>query len=76
MPEVYLRYSFLIVNSSIPNRTGGPLTLFSRPVGTSEPCRDPFYDTWSVSKGLSGSSMRTVICSLSLFPESSPGIFS
>ena len=73
MHEVYLRHLFLLTNSSIPNRTGGLLTLLSRPVGTSESRCDSFCESWSVSKGLSGASLRTVLLSLSLFSESSPG---
>ena len=76
MPEVYLRYLFLLTNSSIPNRTGGLLTLLSRPVGTSESRCDSFCESWSVSKSLLGASLRTVLFSLSLFSESSPGIVS
>ena len=76
MPEVSLRYLNLLKNSSIPNHTGGLLTLFSRRVRTSESRCDSFCESWSVSKGLSGASLRTVICSLALFSESSPGILS
>ena len=76
MAEVYLRYLLVLMNSSIPNRTGGLLTLLSRPVGTSESRCNSFCESWSVSKGLSGASLNTVICSLSLFSESSPGIYS
>ena len=76
MPEVYLRYLHLLTNSSIPNRTGGLLTLLSRPVGTSESRCDSFFESWSVYKGPSGASLRTVLLSLLLFSESSPGIVS
>ena len=76
MPEVSLRYLFLLMNSSIPNRTGGLLTLLSRPAGTSESRCDSFCESWSVSNGLSGASLHTVMFLLSLFPESSQGIVS
>ena len=76
MPEVYLRYLLVLMNLSIPNRTGGLLTLLSRPVGTSESRCDSFCESWSVSNGLSGASLNTKICSLSLCSESSPGIYS
>ena len=75
MPGVCLRCLHLLLNLSIPNRTGGLLTLLSRPVGTSETRCDSFCESWSMSKSLSGASSRLVICSLSLFSESSPGIF-
>ena len=74
MPEVYLRYLLLLMISSIPNRTGGLLTLLSRPDGTSESRCDSFCESGSVSKGLSGASLRTVLLSILLFSESSRGV--
>ena len=75
MPEVYLRYLHLLTNSSIPSRRGGLLTLLSRPVGTSESHCDSFCESWLISKGFSGPSLRTVLFSLSLFSESSRVLF-